>query len=95
MHWVTGGEHTEEGRVTEDPVVREQQVEKRERKLELAAAEIGAAEKLAVYGAADAAVTVVGWGSTKGAVLEAMEALAGEGIGVRLVQVRLLWPFPG
>ena len=95
MHWVTGGEHTEEGRVTEDPVVREQQMEKRDRKLELAAEEIGPAEKLAVYGAAGAAVTVVGWGSTKGAVLEAIEALAREGIGVRLVQVRLLWPFPG
>ena len=95
MHWVTGGEHTEAGRVTEDPVVREQQMEKRDRKLELAAEEIGLAEKLAVYGAADAAVTVVGWGSTKGAVLEAIEALAREGIVVRLVQVRLLWPFPG
>ena len=76
-------------------MVREQQMEKRDRKLELAAEEIGLAEKLAVYGAADAAVTVVGWGSTKGAVLEAIEALAREGIGVRLVQVRLLWPFPG
>ena len=94
MHWVTGGEHTEEGRVTEDPVVREQQMEKRERKLELAAQELGPEEKLAVYGADDAQVTVVGWGSTKGAVLEAIGALAREGIAVRLVQVRMLWPFP-
>ena len=95
MHWVTGGEHAEDGRVTEDPVVREQQMEKRERKLELAAAEIGRAEKVAVYGADDAALTVVSWGSTKGAVLEAIDALAGRGIAVRLVQARLLWPFPG
>ena len=95
MHWVTGGEHTEEGRVTEDPVVREQQMEKRDRKLEVAAAEIGRAEKVAVYGADDAAITVVSWGSTKGAVLEAIDALAGQGIAARLVQVRLLWPFPG
>ncbi len=95
MHWVTGGEHTEDGRVTEDPVVREQQMEKRDRKLELAAAEIGFPEKVAVYGADDAALTVVSWGSTKGAVLEAIDALAGRGLAVRLVQVRLLWPFPG
>lgn len=95
MHWVTGGEHTEDGRVTEDPVVREQQMEKRDRKLEVAAAEIGRAEKVAVYGADGAALTVVSWGSTKGAVLEAIDALAGLGIAVRLVQVRLLWPFPG
>ena len=94
MHWVTGGEHTEEGRVTEDPVIREQQVEKRERKLELAANELTAAEKLAVYGATEGAMTVLSWGSTKGALLEAIEGLAREGIDVRLVQVRLLWPFP-
>ncbi len=36
-HWTTGGEHTATGRVTEDPVVREEQMEKRMRKLELAA----------------------------------------------------------
>ena len=96
MHWVTGGEHTEEGRVTEDPVVREQQMEKRDRKLELAEAQIGLPEKLAVYGAAEAAViTVVSWGSTKGALLEAIDLLSCEGIDVRLIQVRLLWPFPG
>ena len=95
MHWVTGGEHTEEGRVTEDPVVREQQMEKRDRKLEVAEEEIGLPEKVAVYGADDAALTVVSWGSTKGAMLEAIDALAGRGLAVRLVQVRLLWPFPG
>jgi 2-oxoglutarate/2-oxoacid ferredoxin oxidoreductase subunit alpha len=27
MHWLTGGEHTASGRVTEDPVVREQMMD--------------------------------------------------------------------
>lgn len=93
-HWLTGGEHTVYGRVTEDPVVREQQMEKRARKLELAAHEIPKDEKLKVYGDSEAAFTVVSWGSNKGGILEALERLAVDGISARLVQVRLLWPFP-
>ena len=40
MHWLTGGEHTAHGRVTEDPVVREHMMEKRAQKLALAAREM-------------------------------------------------------
>jgi 2-oxoglutarate ferredoxin oxidoreductase subunit alpha len=93
-HWLTGGEHTVYGRVTEDPVIREQQMEKRARKLELAAREIPRAEKLSVYGAEDAALTIASWGSNKGAIIEAVNLLAAEGIAARLIQVRLLHPFP-
>lgn len=93
-HWLTGGEHTIYGRVTEDPVVREQQMEKRARKLELANCEIPADEKLKVYGNAEAAFTITSWGSNKGSILEALERLQADGISARLVQVRLLWPFP-
>jgi 2-oxoglutarate/2-oxoacid ferredoxin oxidoreductase subunit alpha len=94
MHWLTGGEHTMYGRVTEDPVVRERMMEKRARKLALAAREITAEEKLHVYGNRGAAFTIVSWGSNKGGILEALERLADDGIAARLVQVRLLWPFP-
>ena len=94
MHWLTGGEHTAYGRVTEDPVVREQMLEKRARKLAYAAREIPAAEKLRVYGEQDAAFTIISWGSNKGAILDALARLAHDGIAGRLVQVRLLWPFP-
>ncbi|RME82254.1 MAG: 2-oxoacid:acceptor oxidoreductase subunit alpha, partial [Caldilineae bacterium] len=93
-HWLTGGEHTIFGRVTEDPVVREQQMEKRARKLELAAREIPLDEKLKVYGDAEAAFTVMSWGSNKGAIQEALQLLKRDGVSARLVQVRLLWPFP-
>jgi 2-oxoglutarate ferredoxin oxidoreductase subunit alpha len=93
-HWLTGAEHTEFGQVTEDPVIREQQVEKRARKLELAAREIPAEEKLAVYGEPQAAFTIVSWGSNKGAIVEALGRMATAGIEARLIQVRLLWPFP-
>ncbi len=93
-HWLTGAEHTELGLVTEDPVVREQQLEKRARKLELAAREIPLGEKLRVYGDPEAAFTIVSWGSNKGAILEALEGFIADAIPVRLIQVRLLWPFP-
>jgi len=94
MHWLTGGEHTPVGRVTEDPVVREAQMEKRMRKMETAAREIPIDEKLRIYGDPDAAFTILSWGSNKGGIREAMEQLAEEGIAARLVQVRLMSPFP-
>jgi 2-oxoglutarate/2-oxoacid ferredoxin oxidoreductase subunit alpha len=93
-HWLTGGEHTVHGRVTEDAAERERMMEKRARKLALAAREIPAAEKLHLYGHRGAAFTIVSWGSTKGGILEALERLADEGIAARLVQVHMLWPFP-
>lgn len=94
MHWLTGGEHTQYGRVTEDPVVREQQMEKRMRKLETAAREIPFDEKLQIYGDPEAVFTVLSWGSNKGAILEAIDLLAEESLSARLVQVRIMSPFP-
>jgi 2-oxoglutarate ferredoxin oxidoreductase subunit alpha len=94
MHWLTGGEHTMHGRVTEDPVVREQMMEKRARKLILAAQEIPTDDKLKIYGDRDAAFTIVSWGSNKGGILEGLTRLAADGIAARLIQIRLLWPFP-
>jgi 2-oxoglutarate ferredoxin oxidoreductase subunit alpha len=93
-HWLTGGEHTIYGLVTEDPVIREHMVEKRARKLELAAREIPQNEKFKVYGDPEAAFTILSWGSNKGGILEAIQLLAADGISARLAQVRLLWPFP-
>jgi 2-oxoglutarate/2-oxoacid ferredoxin oxidoreductase subunit alpha len=94
LHWLAGGEHTAYGRVTEDPVVREHMREKRAQKLALDAREIPTEEKLQVYGAPYASLTIVSWGSNKGAILEALQCLAVDGIAARLVQVRILWPFP-
>jgi 2-oxoglutarate ferredoxin oxidoreductase subunit alpha len=94
IHWVTGGERTVLGRVTEDPVLREQQMEKRMRKLELVAREIPLNDKLIVHGPDDADITILSWGSTKGAIRRAMERLEEDGISSRLVHIRLMWPFP-
>jgi 2-oxoglutarate ferredoxin oxidoreductase subunit alpha len=94
QHWLTGVEHTPEGQVTEDPVMREQMMEKRARKLQQAARDIPASEKLEIFGDSKASLTVLTWGSSKGAVLDALQRLKEEGISARAVQLRLLWPFP-
>ncbi len=93
-HWMTGGEHTPQGRVTEDPVIREQQIEKRARKMELAAREISLDEKLKVYGDRQAALTILSWGSNKGAILETLDLLEEEDAAARFIQARLMLPFP-
>ena len=48
-----------------------------------------------IYGIPDSDITIVGWGSTKGVILEAMERLKREdGIDLKLMQILDLWPFP-
>lgn len=94
IHWTTGGEHTPEGRVTEDPVIRETQIEKRARKMDLALQEIPLEEKVLIYGDRDAALTILSWGSNKGAALEVLSRYERQGIPVRFLNARLLLPFP-
>jgi 2-oxoglutarate ferredoxin oxidoreductase subunit alpha len=49
----------------------------------------------AVHGAADAQVTLVGWGSTEGVIREAMQQLADKGILANNLQIRWLVPLHG
>jgi len=93
-HWLSGVEHTVDGRVNEDPVIRERMMEKRARKLERAADEIPIEEKLRIYGDLETPLTIISWGSNKGALLDALERLKSDSINARLVQLRILWPFP-
>lgn len=92
--WSTSDEHNPDGHITEGVLMRVDMVEKRFRKLELAAREIPTELALGSYGPADAPLTIVGWGSTKGAILDAMDRLAEDGVAVSYVQVRLMRPFP-
>ncbi|HEX2614416.1 MAG TPA: transketolase C-terminal domain-containing protein, partial [Nitrososphaera sp.] len=92
IFWNTGDEHTEEGHITEDPELRVQMMDKRMDKLDVALKEIPDEDKAVSYGSGD--TVIVSWGSTKGAILDAMDKLASEGIKVRFVQIRLMSPFP-
>jgi 2-oxoglutarate ferredoxin oxidoreductase subunit alpha len=95
IFWNTGDEHTEEGHITEDPEVRTQMMEKRMNKLEVALKEISDSDKAVMYGDRDATFAIIGWGSTKGVVLDVMERLAEkDGLRCKFIQLRLLNPFP-
>jgi 2-oxoglutarate ferredoxin oxidoreductase subunit alpha len=69
---VDSDEHDEAGFITEDAGMRRAMVEKR-------MAKIATARNLALpprrYGSADAPILIVGWGSTKGSILEALALL--------------------
>jgi len=92
IFWNTGDEHTEEGHISEDPELRVQMMDKRMNKLDLALKEIADEDKAIAYGSGD--IVLVGWGSTKGVILDVVERLQIEGINVKFVQVRLMNPFP-
>jgi 2-oxoglutarate ferredoxin oxidoreductase subunit alpha len=94
IYWNTGDEHDEKGHISEDPTNRNMMMEKRMKKLAAAAREIPLDEKVNFHGPKDAQITLVSWGSTKGAILDAMEALEDEGITVNFLQLRLIQPFP-
>ncbi|MBI1742054.1 2-oxoacid:acceptor oxidoreductase subunit alpha [Candidatus Acetothermia bacterium] len=94
IFWNTGDEHDEYGHIIEDPTVRVQMMEKRAKKLELAAKEIPLSEKMNIFGDPKAETVILSWGSTKGAILDAMEVLKAEGVNVCFVQVRLIQPLP-
>ncbi len=92
IFWNTGDEHTEEGHITEDPELRTKMMDKRMSKLGVALKEIPDEDKAVARGSGD--IAIVSWGSTKGAILDAMEMLQAEGMKLRFVQVRLMNPFP-
>lgn len=94
INWRTSDEHDEWGHITEDPVTRIKMMDKRMIKLEILSREIPAEEKLNVLGDPKAKTVILSWGSTKGAILEAMELLKAEGISIKFIQARLLWPLP-
>jgi 2-oxoglutarate ferredoxin oxidoreductase subunit alpha len=95
IFWNTGDEHDEKGHISEDPKNRTTMMNKRMGKLKIALDEIGDEDKAMLYGVEDPnAMTVISWGSTKGAILDAMDKLIEEGKTHRFVQLRLLHPFP-
>jgi 2-oxoglutarate/2-oxoacid ferredoxin oxidoreductase subunit alpha len=95
IFWNTGDEHTEEGHITEDPKIRTAMMDKRMDKLMIALEQIGDEDKATLYGIDEPnSLTVISWGSTKGAILDAMDRLIDEGKKIRFVQLRLLNPFP-
>ncbi|WP_379967437.1 2-oxoacid:acceptor oxidoreductase subunit alpha [Ectobacillus sp. sgz5001026] len=91
IHHVTGVEHAETGKPSESPINREDQMNKRLRKLN------NIKFNTPVYVNAphkDADILLVGFNSTRGAIEEAMERLEQEGVKVNHAHIRLIHPFP-
>jgi len=84
-------EHDEAGHMIEDAATRNQQVDKRLRKRDGLQREITAPEFIEADGAA---VTLIGWGSTYGAIREAAALLEKDGKSVNTLHFRQIWPFP-
>lgn len=88
---VTGNEHDEYGHISENAENRTRMVEKRQAKLDGLNEDI---QSLKLHGEDQADLTIVSWGSTKGPILDAMEALERDGIKVNFIQLLYLSPFP-
>jgi 2-oxoglutarate/2-oxoacid ferredoxin oxidoreductase subunit alpha len=90
-HVATSYEHDEFGFEREEEEIRVAMNNKRFRKFENAAKEL---TNPGIIGPEDADVTVIGWGSTKGPILEAMKLLDKKGIKANYQQILYLSPFP-
>ncbi len=88
-------EHTEDGHITESAEVRVKMVEKRVWKIR------GLEKELAPlsYGPENARIVLLGWGSTYGAIREAVDHLNQQGTrdggnsSVRMIHFNAIWPF--
>jgi len=92
--WYTGDERNEQGHIAEDPLNRCKMMDKRMKRLELIDKEVPIEEKLNFYGDKDSENIIFGWGSPKGAILEAMANLKEEGLSCGFLQLRMLLPLP-
>lgn len=91
MHTLTGLAHDRLSRVAYDPQINEEGL--RHRSLKLAAFQ-KTLKSPSVFGAESGDLLIVGWGSTRGAIEEAVERLRGEGQSVSAMHLRFLQPMP-
>jgi 2-oxoglutarate ferredoxin oxidoreductase subunit alpha len=95
-HTVATDEHQEDGVLISDeftnPIKRREMMEKRQRKIAGIEAAVKPPE---LMGRPDAEVTLIGWGSTKGVIEEAVEMLNEAGITANQLQIRWMVPLHG
>lgn len=84
-------EHSEDSYSNEEAQNRNEQMEKRMRKLKTCQKEI---PNPSVYGDKKAKITLIGWGSSKGPILEAQKILSKEKIKTQFLHLNFLNPLP-
>jgi 2-oxoglutarate/2-oxoacid ferredoxin oxidoreductase subunit alpha len=87
----TGLEHDEHGHPDYEPEDHTAMMEKRFRKLDTAADELPQPQR---YGDEEATVGIIGWGSTEGAIQEAVDRARAKGYKVASLHPRILSPLP-
>lgn len=93
MHTLTGLAHDRDSHVAYDPEINEETIHFRSLKL---AALQRTLKPPVVHGDPEGGdLLVIGWGSTKGAIEEAVDALRAEGHQVSSLHLRFLQPLPG
>jgi len=95
VHLINSDDHDEYGFSTEDSKQRINMMDKRFKKIPLIEADI---PEPILYGPKQADLTIVGWGSVKGAVLDAIEQIRNSNQdskkSINFVHLTYLWPFP-
>jgi 2-oxoglutarate ferredoxin oxidoreductase subunit alpha len=87
----TGNEHNIYGHVSENAQNRTNMVDKRLKKIESIKKEV---KHPSLFGNEQADITILGWGSTKCPILEAMKLLKDDGISSNYQQILYVNPFP-
>lgn len=91
IHVSSSYEHDESGWTCEDAENHSSMMEKRFKKLDSISKDILMPK---FYGPKDAKLTLIGWGSTKGAILDAIEKLNSDGFNVNYLHFVFLNPLP-
>jgi 2-oxoglutarate ferredoxin oxidoreductase subunit alpha len=84
-------EHDESGHMIEDAETRTRMMQKRLKKLDGLRSEVSQPHQEKRQGAE---LTLIGWGSTYGAINEAADLLEGAGMKANVLQLNQVWPFP-
>jgi 2-oxoglutarate ferredoxin oxidoreductase subunit alpha len=87
---VSGNEHTEDGHISEDSDNRVGMVDKRNAKLSRMVMEMNPPEAYHE----ESGLVLVGWGSTRGVIREAVDLLRKEGMNIGCLHFSDIWPFP-
>ena len=84
-------EHNEAGHLIEDAETRNQQNMKRLRKQDGLKTDISSPK---LHERRNAELTLIGWGSTYGAIREAADLLQKDGVAANILHLSEIWPFP-
>ncbi|MFX1563299.1 MAG: 2-oxoacid:acceptor oxidoreductase subunit alpha [Promethearchaeota archaeon] len=86
--------HNEQGFVDDAADMTRRMADKRYQKIAELKRILAKHHTIKIHGSTDAEVSLIGWGSTKGVILEALNLLKEEGKALSFLQVLYLSPFP-